>query len=243
MALEEYTPPLEDRIIDDLAHKVMKNVAKDAKTIVPHTVARAYAKAEAPQAQKIRDRIEALAYSIAMSEDGDPIEGELRMTELREELAKALAEENTQAPERAYRAWCILAGKGFKVPEFRAEFDSGLPVGHDVYPEDLLSVDEYYTNLHQAELAAVIEKVAAEIEAVDYGYQETPDFYSGLSEAATVVCNLTPPDATAALQAERDKAFNEGLEALYERLYSEFGHTSSWDLCVGVNDAVKREGI
>ena len=73
------------------------------------------------------------------------------------------------------------------------------------------------TNLHQAELAAVIEKVAAEIEAVDYGYQETPDFYSGLSEAATVVRALTPPDATAALQAERDKAFNEGLEALTKR--------------------------
>ena len=55
---------------------------------------------ENTQAQKIRDRIEALAYSIAMSQDGDPIrEWELRMTELREELAKALTEENTQAPK------------------------------------------------------------------------------------------------------------------------------------------------
>ena len=42
-------------------------------------------------------------------------------------------------------------------------------------------------------------------------------------------------------QAERDKAFNEGVEALHHKLYERFGDTSAWDLCVGVTRELKRK--
>ena len=106
--------------------------------------------------------------------------------------------------------------------------------------DDPYSSDVEYTrtDLHQAELAAVIEVVLGIIREWQGRLDDSDPIVLELTKP---VKELTPPDATAALQAERDKSFNEGVEALYERLYSEFGHTSSWDLCVGVNDAVKRE--
>jgi len=48
MALEEYTPPLEERIKDSLADRVMLNIAKDAWSVIPHTSARSRKGCDAP---------------------------------------------------------------------------------------------------------------------------------------------------------------------------------------------------
>ena len=118
-----------------------------------------------------------------------------------------MTNENTQAPD--YAAQLRLMVSVFSMDPRNSSF--------------LLEVADYIdlTNrLHQAELAAVIEKAVDRLhaEAPHYDPLDGPEhdqgYASGWQSAVDHLRDLTPPDAAAALQAERDKAWKDAIEAV-----------------------------